>query len=127
MEIGVVWFTSEIIRKMVKADWREGDRTVGVAGSLPSHNLMIRWHPEEYLTSKKGGRAVMIASTLLPLALALQIIYYLRPSRIVGELDAVNCHLLVIILIIAWRVLLNSQSFLRWIVRNWNTRADESS
>jgi hypothetical protein len=45
----------------------------------------------------------------------------------VGELDAANSHLLVIILIIAWRVLLDSQSFLRWMLRNWNAPVDEDA
>jgi hypothetical protein len=127
VEIGVVWFLSEIIRKMVKADWRAGDRTVGVASSVPNSTLMIRWYPEEYLTGDKFGRAIMIVSTLVPMAVALQIIVLTRPSRIVGDLDAANSHLLVIILIIAWRVLLDSQSFLRWMLRNWNTPVDDDA
>lgn len=124
LDIAWTWFLHEFVRRYVRADYRPGDKLiVGYGPSGVLNRLVIAWYPEEYLSSGKILRVFMIISTLLPLLMALGIFGWLSPANFDQQdpPNQVDFFFMVIILLISTWVLLGTQSFLRWMVRNWKT------
>jgi len=116
LDIAREWFVSEFMRKHVRANYQPGDSL------LAGQNLQgwIRQYPEEYLSSAKWWRAFMIGSRLVFLGLALAILDVLRPSNFEGEFTLIDYYSAAVVGYIALGVSVGSQSFLRWMIRNWN-------
>lgn len=116
LDIARTWFRSEFIRKHIKADYRAGDHVF----------LGYFWgpgwqYPQEYLCDGKTGRLIMIVTRLLPLGLALWGLYLTGPWVIWRGLIPISYVLLPVMYAIALWLILISQSFLRWMFRNWNS------
>lgn len=116
------WFMSEFVRKYVKAEYRSGDRLI--VGYQAASRFLIVWYPEEYLSSGKLGRLMMLVTTILPFGLALQVFYGLSPLNYGPGYSPtpLDRYLMAIILYAAAWVFLGTQSFIRWMLRNWNAR-----
>ena len=119
LDLAREWFTSEFIRKHIKADYRPGDRVFLLFVRGP-----VWQYPDEYLSDDaKVGRAVMIMTRLLPIALALGVLYGISPSNISSVLPPASHLAMAVIYYIGLWMILIGQSFLRWMVRNWDTKA----
>ncbi|QIM17848.1 hypothetical protein G7066_02530 [Leucobacter coleopterorum] len=118
-DIARVWFWSQFVRVYIKADYRIGDSLI-VGQSVGG---IIKWHPAEYVTIGKAGRIMMIVSTLMPLGLGLALLNVSRVTKLSGVMeDPVGFYAWAVMTILSGWFVLGSQAFLRWMLRNWNTK-----
>lgn len=120
-EILRVWFFSQFVRVQIKADYRVGD-SVFASTATPGLPGGARQYPEEYLSSGRVWRSVMMLLRAAFLALAVAILWVTAPwnweSGPSG--DPVSWYFYGIVVMVSLRVAVPSQSFLRWMVLNWN-------
>jgi hypothetical protein len=114
LDIFRVWFTSQFIRKYIKAHYRAGDSVL-----VGFHRVAIRFYPEEYLCSGKVWRTTMIGFTLVLVYGALWMLSLLQPASWSADLHPMSSVLLVIFIIALLGGILSWQSFLRWMLRHW--------
>lgn len=121
VEIMRVWFFSQFVRVQVKADYRVGDNIFMIAAT-PQMSGGLRDYPEEYLGSGKLWRSMMMLFRVVYLALALTILWVTAPWNWESEPDSdpVGWYFYGIVVMVSLRVAIPSQSFLRWMILNWN-------
>lgn len=121
-EIVRVWFHSQFVRVAIKADYRVGD-SVFASTAMPGLPGGAREYPEEYLSSGKGGRCVMMLFRATYLVLAVTILWVTAPWKWESgfSFDPVTCFFYGILVMVSLRFAIPAQSFLRWMIRNWNT------
>lgn len=120
-EILRVWFFSQFVRVQIKADYRVGD-SIFSSTAMPGLPGGARQYPEEYLSSGRVWRSVMMLLRAGYLTLAVVILWVTAPwnweSGPSG--DPVGWFFYGIVVMVSLRVAIPSQSFLRWMILNWN-------